>query len=255
MAGESPARSSDSISPARSTDTAPRRSPRRALLLVVGALIVCALGVAWSRGWLGGASEPPLQGEFTVAVRQVGRAKDSLRIDEPGALPVRAEGWLSLEVHFNQPACAYMVWFDTEGRVVPLYPWNNEELDVTDINEPPPVRGASKIVMSPISIGSGWQFGKKSGLEAVLLLARRRPLPAGTRLGGLLTPLPHANARQPNEAVILGLDPGATGISTILAQNRGAEAEAQAADEPLRAMMRRLHEQFELVRAVRFAHE
>src|SRR5205085_7128776 len=101
MAGESPARSSDSLSPARPLVTAPRQFRRRALLLVTGALAACALvGIAWSRGWLGGGiTEPPLRADVSLAVRPVGRAKDSLRVEDPGALPVRADGWMSVEVH------------------------------------------------------------------------------------------------------------------------------------------------------------
>ena len=47
---------------------------------------------------------------------------------------------------------------------------------------------------------------------------------------------------------------GSKTVSTIGARNREAESEAQAADEPLKQLMLRLANEFELVRAVRFAH-
>src|SRR5437660_8859631 len=134
MHGNSPARSADSRGPPSAAS--PPRWARRWLLAVLLGLLVGATAVlAWKyQGWFGSTTTPTLDGELIVAVRPVGRAKDSLRVDEAGALPVRPDGWMSAEVHFNQPAFAYIVWFDCEGRVIPLYPWNNETLDVTDVN-------------------------------------------------------------------------------------------------------------------------
>jgi hypothetical protein len=61
--------------------------------------------------------------------------------------------------------------------------------------------------------------------------------------------------RHREEVVILGLDPGSKSVATVLAQNRGADEEARAADEPVQALLLRLRDHFEFVRAVRFAHE
>jgi hypothetical protein len=146
------------------------------------------------------------------------------------------------------------VWLDSQGKVVPLYPWNYDSLDVTDIDEPPPARRPARVVISP-TLGTGWRFGQASGLETVLLLARRTPLEAETRLGALVPRLPPAPMRRRDEVAVLGLDNGADSVTTLLALNRGGEAEARAADESLRAMLVSLREHFELIRAVRFAHE
>jgi hypothetical protein len=161
---------------------------------------------------------------------------------------------MSLEVHFTQPANAYLVWLNTDGQAVPLYPWNHDHIEVTDVNQPPPVRQASKVIFSP-PLGGTWLLGKKGGLNTVLLLARRTPLPEGTHLGSLFSPLPPATVRRPDEVVILGVGGEPRSASTLLALNRGPDAEARAADEPVRALMTRLGEHFELIRAVRFAHE
>jgi hypothetical protein len=58
-----------------------------------------------------------------------------------------------------------------------------------------------------------------------------------------------------DEVVVLGLDAGADSVATLVALNRGPEDEARAADELLRAALLRLRDHFELIRAVRFAHE
>ena len=61
--------------------------------------------------------------------------------------------------------------------------------------------------------------------------------------------------QDPAQAAVLGLGAGSDSVSTLLASNRGPEEEARAADEPLRALLVRLRGHFELIRAVRFAHE
>jgi hypothetical protein len=59
--------------------------------------------------------------------------------------------------------------------------------------------------------------------------------------------------RDPREAAVLRLDRGDPTATALLASSR-VEDEAQVVDEPLLRLMGRLREQFEVVRAVRFAH-
>jgi hypothetical protein len=209
---------------------------------------------AWWRGPLERPREAPLDGELFVVVRSAGGGKGSLPVEDPGALPVRAGDSMSVEVHFNQPAFTYLVWLNCEGQAVPLYPWNYDNIDVKDLNQPPPTRRPSKVVISP-TLGTGWNFGQRGGLETVLLLARRTPLSEGTSLGSLLGTVPTAKLRRRDELAVLGLRNGSGTVSTLLAANRGPEEEAQTIDEPLRALLGRLRDHFELLRAVRFAHE
>ena len=162
---------------------------------------------------------------------------------------------MSLHVDLNRPAFAYLIWLDSQGKVMPLYPWNSKDLDVTDVNQSPPLRRSAKLIYSPL-MGGGWTFGEQDGMETVLLLARSTPLPAETRIGDLLDPLPPPiPVRHPQEAVSLRLTGNRGDITTPFAANRGDAQAAAAADEPLRAMMRRLSRHFELVQAVRFAHQ
>jgi hypothetical protein len=189
-----------------------------------------------------------------ILVRPAGGAKDGLLVNEAGALPVRAGDWMSVEVRFNQPAFTYLVWLDGQGQAVPLYPWNYDIIEVKDVNQPPPARRPSKVIMSP-TLGTGWKFGQRGGLDTVLLLARRMPLSEDTRLGSLLGTLPTAKMRRRDEVAVLGLGGGFDSVSTLVASNRGPEEEAKTTDEPLRALLVRLRDHFDLIRAVRFAHE
>jgi hypothetical protein len=137
---------------------------------------------------------------------------------------------------------------------VPLYPWNNDRVEVVDANQPPPVRIASKRVMSP-GLSTAWTFGPRGGLETVLLLARRTPLGEDTKLGSLLGSMPPTPMRRRDEVVVLGLDRGSDAASSLVTLNRGTEEEARAVDQPLLARLDQLRDQFELIRVIRFAHE
>lgn len=243
--------------PSPPTESNPRPQNRRPWLLLA-VLVLLAGGAALAYWWPRSdptrpSGDQPLTGKLNVIVRSPERAVEPLQVEEPNALPVRAGGIMSLEVQLEQPACAYLVWIDTEGQVVPLYPWNHETIEVRDVNAPPPARKASKTINNP-PIGGGWKFGKKGGVETVLLLVRREPLDPGVRLGPLVGSVPPPKLRHRNEVAVLGLDRGADSVSTILAQNRGPDDEVRAIDEPLRAAMLRLRDHFELIRAVRFAH-
>lgn len=220
-----------------------------AFVLLVGCVSVLLLA---RQGPLPGSA--PLEGELLVGVSSPGASLLSQHIDEPGALPARAGGGMQLVARFKQPAYVYLVWLDSQGKVTPLYPWNQDEIEVKDANQPPPARGATRVVVNP-SIGDVWRFGNGSGLQTVLLLARRTPLPQGVQLGSLLGVLPPVKMRQADEAAILGWDHATRSTTTILAQKRGTEAEAREVDQALLALMDRLADQFEFIRAVRFAHD
>jgi hypothetical protein len=147
-----------------------------------------------------------------------------------------------------------MLWLNTQGEVVPLYPWNDGAIEVKDANVAPPERRETKVVFSPANIGGGWLFDKESGLETVLLLTRRTPLEQPVALGDLLKGIPPVKFRSANEVVGLRLDRGQAAATTIFARERGSQAEAQETDGPLLERMEKLRDHFETVWAIRFAH-
>jgi hypothetical protein len=196
-----------------------------------------------------------LEGDLVVRITSADRRKGGVAANEPGALPVRAGDWMVVEARFSQPAYCYLLWFDSQGRPTPLYPWNLDQTEVEDVNVPPPVRGPGKVVFSPMTISIGWKFGAHGGLETVLLLGRRTPLPEDVKLGELLGTLPPARMRARDEFVSLCFDQGQMAASITQALNRGDAAEARENDLPLVQRLERLREHFEVVQALRFAHE
>jgi hypothetical protein len=233
-------------------EAVPSRGRRRAWLWVT-ALVVLTGAAVYLVGWSGlvfPRAEPPLTGELTVGIRHADSAEAFL-IADPGAVPVRAGTWMSLQVEYKRPMYTYLLWLDSQGQVVPLYPWNNDSIEVVDANQPPPVRKPTRLVLSPSTITGGWKFGSRGGLETVLLLARRTPLGQETRLGTLLGSLPPTRMRLRNELAIFALDGGGDTVS----RNRGTKEEAREVDQPLLDRLGQLRDQFELIRVVRFAHE
>jgi hypothetical protein len=228
--------------------------PKRWLLFLPLVLIaVLAAGLAI---WLGRGSPPPDDDVLLVVFVCPDSGSQPLLVESPGALPVHDGGSMNLEVQHRQPGCAYLVWIDSSGKGAPLYPWNNSmPLEVTDLKSPPPVRRPGTTVKSPNSFGGGWPFQPGNGMETVLLLSRAAPLPEGTDISQWLGELPSPPAiRNDKELVILEVRDHAKEVKSVLSRDRGDEAAAKAADEPLRALLLRLAPHFDLVRAVRFAH-
>jgi len=179
---------------------------------------------------------PPLSGQLNVLVRSADRRVEPVPVETLGAVPVQSGGAMCLDANFSEPAFAYLVWFDSAGEIIPLYPWNNETLEIKDLDQPPPERRAGKLIFSPL-LGKSWTFGVQPGTETVLLLARKRPLTPETRLGELLKSLPAPPPLEPSQILRRVSYPAATGSSS-----------------PLAAFINPLTKHFEIVQIVQFAH-
>jgi hypothetical protein len=96
----------------------------------------------------------------------------------------------------------------------------------------------------------------ESGLETIVMVARRTPLPPDVSLGKLIGQVPVVPMRKPGEFAVLR-DLGASDPSRALERSGGRDIEEEAAeiDHPVVQVMARLREHFEVVRAVRFAHQ
>lgn len=83
---------------------------------------------------------------------------------------------MQIRATLNTPAHVYLVLIDSQGKAVPLYPWNpGTRIDTTrflPLPSVPPTATAG----SPPGSDKGWSLDRNDGLETVLLLARRTPL-------------------------------------------------------------------------------
>src|SRR5262249_22173894 len=100
-----------------------------------------------------------------------------------------------------------------------------------------------------------WPLDDRDGLETVLLLARRTPLPREVDLGELIGAPPPAQLRDEREWATRGGDEGQEVNCLDLGAHRGIQEAARRIDDPLLRILGRLREHFEVIRAVRFAHK
>jgi len=241
--------------PAAKSDRQRARVRRWLILFPFGFVIGGAAALAW---WHNAPAKPEvkplLDGKLSVLVRPPDRTIDPVPIDQPGALPVVSGGAMCIDAQLDQPAFIYLVWIDSQRHVSPLYPWNNETLEVTDVNEPPPTRRATKLVFSPL-LGRVWTFGDQPGMETVILLARRTALPSDVRLGSFFqSALVHGEAAS-NTLTTIKLSSGSPQIKiTKLGGNEGA-GDAKLTGKELSALLETFHEHFDLVEAVQFPHK
>ena len=163
---------------------------------------------------------------------------------------------IQIEATLSRPAHAYLLWIDGKGVVTPLYPWNaGDKIRVESVATAPPALPRTKRVLNPNRANKGWEVDDTPGLDTILLLARPEPWPAGRDLAALLGKVPAAPLHDPGEVVVRGWDGGrALTPAPSLDLRRAPKKEAQEIDDQLVRLADRLGGDFELIRAVRFAH-
>jgi hypothetical protein len=134
--------------------------------------------VLLTSAWQASLSEPtPRQpaaftGALGVRVWKKGNLIRGLALNEPGALPLRAGDWMRIEAKVTQPAYLYVIYLDAAGKASPLFPWRDYDWQ----NRPPEEPLTSlHLPENPLKDAAPLDPGP-SGVEAVLLLVRSRPL-------------------------------------------------------------------------------
>ncbi len=244
---------------APTVNVAPTRSGNRRWWLALAGLGVITLAglAAWGLGFgRQPAGELPLRGELIVRVRTQANHKPEAQIGvDPLAVPVREDELLQLEARLNQPAYVYLLWVDGKGEVTPLYPWNPDgKLIHKTLAAPPPAQKPEAVVRNPRRESKWWPIDDTEGLDTMLLLARKSPLPVAISLADLVGCLPEAPLGPRNELVMRGMNRGLPLEKAGLGEYRRPKAEAAELENQLLNLMDRLKDHFELIRAVQFAH-
>jgi len=249
-----------SAAPAAKTDRQRARARRWLILFPFGFVVGGAAALAW---WHNSpVNRPPnsqpslsLEGKLTVLVRPADRKIDPISIDQPGALPVVSGGAMCIDAQLGEPAFIYLVWIDPQGRVLPLYPWNNETLEVTDVNESPPTRRATKLVFSPL-LGRAWTFGDQPGMETVVVLARRTPLPSDVHLDSFFEELSSDDRTQMlDRRAVVTISKGSPIVKMTGLSGESQGGDLYSSERHLRGLIDRLRLQFEFVEAIQFPHK
>ncbi|MHB8969225.1 MAG: serine/threonine protein kinase [Pirellulaceae bacterium] len=184
--------------------------------------------------------------------------RQGVQLGDDQAVPLRTGDRVRLAVELSRPAYAYVVWMDVAGVPAPVYPWRQG-----DWANLPQAASADVTLALPEEAEAGWLVRTpRDGMETLLLLVRRTPLPAEIPLRDLLANLPKISLpTRPNAMWFQGgrLLPteGLVGRTPGQAANRDPVlGQTVTIQDPLlqlqRMLVERLSPHFELIRAVSF---
>jgi tRNA A-37 threonylcarbamoyl transferase component Bud32 len=246
------------------TEAAP---PRRSswLAWAIGAVALLLVGVVVAAAsWRAGVpvdkgdqnTLAPLNGDMKALVWS-SRARGAELGVSPIAVPVQSGDMVRVDVAFDHPAHVYIIWVDSSGGLIPLYPWNKgDDLITTAAGEV-----QSEAVQSagtPHTITMGWRCDDNAGLETILALARRTPLPPGDSVAGLIGKLPANRYVSPTENTYQTFRDGKLiheRPKNWVSGPRGIKGKAATElEDAVLLAVKRLSPHFELIQAVRFAH-
>jgi serine/threonine protein kinase len=173
-------------------------------------------------------------------------------IREAGALPLRKGDQIRLNVNLNEAAYLYLLWIDSEGTTSPIYPWAPGDWGSRPANEP-----MVKSLSLPEASDHGWPLEGAAGMETLVVLARKTPLPKQLDLQVYFQNLPLQPVQDPR--AIAWFHDG----KLVTAKQDSVRApnfiDERKIDDPLLATQRVLHDRlsadFDLVDAVSFAKQ
>jgi serine/threonine protein kinase len=235
----------------------------RRLAIALGLLVCLAIVGGGLLGWrLLSAPKPVVEPEPVAPLKgyldaMMTRPKDpirqGLRMNDPGARPMRPGDEVRVLIDLNRPAYAYLIWVDTDGKVTPMYPWIDG-----DWKRRSPEEKAAKFRLPQLNGRWGhWPMGPgKAGLETMVVLCRDEPLPEEVDVGQMLGEF----GRQS----LAGQLPGAVawfenGVTVTDEPQRAPLTKAVEGGNPLervnREIQRRVKGHFSYTRAITYVNE
>jgi hypothetical protein len=185
---------------------------------------------------LGRGDVEPLQGSIHLRVDEPANPRRrNLRLDQPGAVPLKAHDQFRIEAKLNRPASLYIFWVGSDGRVGPIYPWTEGDWGLL-----PTCQEKTDRLDLPRTADGVWEIPPgEPGLETLVLLAREEsPLPRDVDLPKRLadttarSPLTIAGAAWVENGREVSLDP----------RDRGSGLPTRKSDDPVLRIRRLLRE-------------
>jgi hypothetical protein len=240
--------------------------PRRKAWLAGAALVVVLLSVlvAWrARGWLKPlpsgktpqAVAGPATGKIDVFIWEPANpARRGLNVRTTGALPLKANDQLRIAAEVNRPMYLYVLWIGSEGKVWPVYPWQNGQWDSRPADDAPRVR-----LDLPEKLDEGWELAGPPGMETFVLLARDTALPRNSELEQWLQGLAAESQPFQSPLALVEFDSGEA-ISGSRDQDRGPKSfDPGRLDDPARQrqqlLVKKLGPDFSVIRAISVANQ
>jgi hypothetical protein len=93
-----------------------------------------------------------------------------LYLHQLDALPLKVGDEIQVELSVNRPMFVYVVWINSAGQALPIYPWRDFKWDQRPAEEQP-VQGLKKLPEGAVE--DGWEMDEGApGMETLLLLTR-----------------------------------------------------------------------------------
>jgi hypothetical protein len=144
--------------------------------MLVAVLVIAGLSGGQPLAPASGEGEPePLKGALHLRIDDPANPRRrNLRLDQDGALPLKAHDLFRIEARLNRKAYLYLFWIGSDGKVGPIYPWAPGHWDRRPARE----EKTDRLDLPPKN-DEAWEIpAGDAGLEAVVLLAREQsPLP------------------------------------------------------------------------------
>jgi serine/threonine protein kinase len=144
-------------------------------------------------------SLPPFKGWVDVRVWQrkpFDRLRQNLRLRDSNALPLTPKDEIRIDAQLNRPGYLYLFWIDTQGKVIPIYPWRPGHWE----DRPPQEEAVARLSL-PSDPNEYWPMQPgESGMETLLLLVRETPW-SHEDVRGLLPGLPRQTEQNLQAAV------------------------------------------------------
>jgi serine/threonine protein kinase len=197
------------------------------------------------------AALPALQGYIDVQVYDPkDRRRQDLRLNDPGALPLKAGDQFSIEAKLNRPAYLYVLWIDSTGKVSPIYPWRPGHW-----KDRPAVEKPVQSLRRPEPLDEFYTIEPGvPGMETIVLLARETPLEPAVDLRVELGPLPRQVGQSLRATAWFE-----NGEVVRTEKERGSNFDATKRDDPVLETQQRIREvqreYFTYSRAVSFANQ
>ena len=174
-----------------------------------------------------------------------------LALNQPGALPVENSDQIRVEANSDRPAYMYLVWIDSQGKAIPVYPWTPGNWDDLPTLQQPVAR-----LSLPEAVDRGWPMEGAAGMETLLLLARDEPLSGELDLASLFADLPQQQMQGPKSLVWFA--DGEVVDKNARTPRAPNFFDPQQIDDPVlqtqQIIRDRLGPHFETIRAISFAH-
>jgi serine/threonine protein kinase len=192
----------------------------------------------------------PFKGSLDILISEPNNPRRQLvALHEPAARPLKVADEIRIEAELNRPGFLYVLWIDTQGQILPVYPWL--EGDWQRWREEQPLQ----VLSLPEKVGEIYKMAPgQPGMETLLLLVRDTQWPRQQDLRALVGQLdpqplldPHALAWFENGRLVQKEANRAPNLKAQLASNGMVRTQQRLSE--------RLHPHFSYLRAVCFANQ